>query len=218
MQQQTGGGVAPSSPHTGLSRTRPLPLPLPRPCPLNHTLAGGLQAGQTNGAFTENRQSRPSSAGNEPSPNNKVSELDILLDLEIQRLQTLNVAHECQPSQLDSCSAANNDQQPPPGLSSAANKDQQLPPGLPSTANEGSRPPAASPSLANEHKQQPPVLRSASLEMQGRRRSRRRSSGAAADSPPSKCRKIDHQVDSLGLSRWRSNWDRHPTMKAAEER
>jgi hypothetical protein len=67
--QQTGGD-APDSPHTSHPGTHS------RPQPLNYSLAGGSQLGQTDGAPTEDRQSESTSAGREPSFNDEVSNLD----------------------------------------------------------------------------------------------------------------------------------------------
>jgi hypothetical protein len=69
-RQQTGGDEAPDSPHT------PRPHTHSRPHSLNYSLASGSQNGQTDGTPAEDRQSESGSAGQEPSLNDKVSNLD----------------------------------------------------------------------------------------------------------------------------------------------
>src|SRR5258708_4222850 len=115
--------------------------------------------------------------------------------------------------------AADENEQLPPGPPGTADKDEQLPPGPPGTADEDEWPPAASPGIPHERLQLPPASQGASTEMQGGKQHRRRKNGGVtADSPSSKHRKVDHQVDGAAFSRRRSNQDRHLTAKAIEER
>lgn len=215
--------MAPDSPHTRLPHANPRTRPRTRPRarPLNCPLADDSREGQTGRASAEDGRSRPGSAGQEPSCNIEVSNLEILLSLNLEHLQMQSATHEGQPSQLCPLNTPDEDQQPL-GSSGAADDGQQLLPGLPSAANEGSQSPAALPGSAcevmHEGQQSQPASRSTSPEMQGRRLRSRKPGEIAADSPSSKRRKVDCQADSAGFSRRTSNRNRRPTTKAANER
>src|SRR5258708_22980999 len=131
-------------------------------------------------------------------------------------------AHDCQLSQLGlpraanedewmphgSPRAADEDEWMPPGSPRAANEDEQLPPGPPGTADEDEWPPAASPGIPHERLQLLPASQGASTEMQGGKWHRcRKNGGVTADSPSSKRRKGNHQVDGAAFSRRQSNQD-----------
>jgi hypothetical protein len=73
-RQQMRGGVALDSPYTHPSRKCSPHHPISRP------LANGMQAGQTNGASAVDAPSRSGSAGQEPSPNGEVSNIDRLIE------------------------------------------------------------------------------------------------------------------------------------------
>src|ERR1700733_3092160 len=129
-----------------------------------------------------------------------------------------NSSHELQSSQPGAPSATDEGQRPP-GSPSGADENQRPSPGLPRAADKDLRPPAASPSPSRELQLSPPASRNASPEMQGNGLCRHRTNGGAtADAPSSKRRKVERQVDGAGLNRRRSNRDRRPTKKAAEER
>jgi hypothetical protein len=81
--------VTPYSPHSRPSRPRPRPRPLahpppppsPQPDPLIHPFADGSRAGQTDGTPAEGGQSGSGSPGQEPSPNDEVSDHNCYLAL-----------------------------------------------------------------------------------------------------------------------------------------
>ena len=79
--------------------------------------------------------------------------------------------------------------------------------------------PGAADGGGDEHQRSPPASQSGDTEAQGRRHLRNRDNGdAAPDLPSKKRRKTNSQVNSGGVNRRRSNRDRRPTSKAAEER
>src|SRR5258708_39903044 len=104
--------------------------------------------------------------------------------IESERLQTQRNAYKRQPSQLASPRAADEDQQPPPAFPDQAHERQQLP-----TASWV-----------------------ASRKIQGGRCSghRENAAAAAANSPSSKCRKVDSQVDGATINRQQSSRYRRP--------
>ena len=72
--QQIGGGAALDSPHA-----RPPHAPSPRRS-LSHPLSDSPRAGQTEGPNSEDRQNDPGPAGQGPSPNDEVSNVDRLVE------------------------------------------------------------------------------------------------------------------------------------------
>jgi hypothetical protein len=117
---------------------------------------------------------------------------------------TVLLSNEHQLSQLDS--------------PSTANEDQRRPLGLPNAADEGQPLPAALLGTSNGRQKSPPATRSADSGKQGvERRWSWKNRRAAADAPPSKRQKVNRQVGGAGSDVRRSNRDRRPTSKAAEE-
>jgi len=101
-------------------------------------------------------------------------------------------------------------------MQNAADEHQSLQPGPQGTANEGQQPSAAL-SIIPECQQSQTALQSDSPETQrSGRRTRRKNEEAAA--PSKKRQKTSHQVDGASFNTRRSNRDRRPTSKAAEDR
>jgi len=98
--------------------------------------------------------------------------------------------------------------------------DEQQPPQLSQlgAANEDQQPLAASSSQAPECQQSQTDLQSGSPEMQrGGHLTHRKNGGTAANSPSRKRQKINDQAYGTGFNIRRSDRDRHPTSKAAED-
>lgn len=118
---------------------------------------------------------------------------------------TVLLSNEHQLSQLGSPSTADEDQRPPSSL--------------PNAADEGRPLLAALPGTSNGRQKSPPATRSADsgTKQGGERRWSWKNRRLAADPPPSKRQKVNRQVDGAGSNVRRSNRDRRPTSKAAEE-
>jgi hypothetical protein len=117
-------------------------------------------------------------------------------------------------------STANGDQQPPPSAADEnGDEDQQPPPGSPSVAGEGSQPSAAQASTIEHHLPQEVPRRTRPRVQRDGRRGHGTNEVATADSPSSKRRRVERQVDGAGFDMMRrSQRERRPTKKATDQR